>query len=171
MEYALSIGKRLDLSAGSIEHLRMAALLHDIGKIGIPDAILHKIDKLSDAEYGTIKAHSEIGANILKSMQTFEDLVPAIYHHHERYDGKGYPQGLRGENIPLHARIIAIADSFDAMISDRAYRDALNVETALAELESNKGTQFDPDIAHIFIEILHQSPPDMNKIMEPEWYL
>jgi energy-coupling factor transport system substrate-specific component len=171
MEYSKSIGQRMKLAEQNIEQLKKSALLHDIGKIGIPDIVLHKQTKLSDEEYDIIKSHSEIGATILKYIKSFKNLVPAVYHHHERFDGKGYPHGIKGEAIPLHARIIAIADSFDAMTSNRAYRNALSFKTALSELERGRGVQLDPDITDIFIEILKESPYYFTLFREPEYHL
>jgi putative nucleotidyltransferase with HDIG domain len=170
MEYSAGIAKKLRFSQINLQRLKKSALLHDIGKIGVPDFVLHKQSKLSDEEFALIKAHPEIGAKILKAVKSFRDLVPAIYCHHERFDGKGYPRGVRGEHIPLHARIIAVADTFDAMTSDRSYRMAFPRETALVELEANKGTQFDPHIADVFIEMMIDSP-DCFEQTEPEYYL
>jgi putative nucleotidyltransferase with HDIG domain len=171
MEYSKDIGQRMKLDKQDIEELKRSALLHDIGKIGIPDVILKKQTKLTDEEYTTIKSHPETGAAILKHIKSLKDLVPAVYHHHEQFDGNGYPQGIKGKAIPLHARIIAVADTFDAMTSSRAYRKALSFRTALSELERNKETQFDPDIANMFIEILQESPYYFSRFREPEYYL
>jgi putative nucleotidyltransferase with HDIG domain len=171
MEYSRNIGQRMRLDKQDIEDLKRSALLHDIGKIGIPDVVLKKQTKLTDEEYAIIKSHPETGAAILKHIKALKDLVPAVYYHHERFDGNGYPQGARGKEIPLHARIIAIADTFDAMTSSRAYRKALSFRTALSELERNKGIQFDPDIANVFIEILQESPYYYLRFREPEYYL
>jgi len=171
MEYSVDIGQRMKLDENDIEQLKKSALLHDIGKIGIPDAVLHKKGKLSDVEYSIIKAHSEIGATILKAIKSFNYLVPAVYHHHERFDGKGYPHGIKGGEIPLHARIIAVADSFDAITSNRPYRNAFALQEALAELEKNKEVQFDPYIADTFIEILNSSPYYFSIHREPEYFL
>ncbi|MDR2595789.1 MAG: HD-GYP domain-containing protein [Treponema sp.] len=171
MEYSKGIGQRMKLDKQDIEDLKRSALLHDIGKIGIPDIVLNKKTKLTDEEYTTIKSHPETGAGILKYIKAFKDLVPAVYHHHERFDGEGYPEGVKGTAIPLHARIIAIADTFDAMTSSRSYRNALSFRSALSELERNKGVQFDPDIADIFIEILQESPFYFTRFREPEYHL
>jgi len=171
MEYSKSIGQRLKLDKQDIEDLKRSALLHDIGKIGIPDTILKKKTKLTNEEFAIIKSHPETGAAILKNIKSFKHLVPAVYHHHEQFDGEGYPHSLKGERIPLHARIIAIADTFDAMTSSRSYRNALSFRKALSELERCKGTQFDPDIADIFIDILQESPYYFSRFREPEYYL
>jgi len=172
MEYSKSIGHRMKLDNQDIEDLKRSALLHDIGKIGIPDMVLKKQEKLTNEEYKIIKSHPETGASILKYIKSFKNLVPAVYHHHERFDGEGYPDGVKGAAIPLHARIIAIADTFDAMTSSRSYRKkALSLRTALSELEQNKGIQFDPDITNIFIDILQESPYYFSRFREPEYFL
>jgi putative nucleotidyltransferase with HDIG domain len=171
MEYSLQIAKYMSLPANEIERLKMSALLHDIGKIGIPDSILQQRHKLSAEDYAVIKRHPEIGANILKSIGSFDGLVSSIYYHHERYDGSGYPHGLRGEQIPLGARIIAAADSFDAMTSGRSYRSALSFDLALVELKFSQGVQLDPHITEVFIGLLRASPPNLGQTLEPEWYI
>ncbi|GBU24287.1 phosphohydrolase [Fibrobacteria bacterium R8-3-H12] len=169
MEYAVGIAKHLKLPEKDIGRLKISALLHDIGKIGISDAVLHKESKMSDKEFAVIKKHPEIGANILKAVGAFKDLVPIVYHHHERFDGMGYPQGIYGEQIPLYARIIAIADSFDAMTSTRPYRKALQVENALLEIELNGGKQFDPSISNIFIDRFGDIFEGALRNIEPEY--
>jgi len=172
MEYSKSIGQCMKLDKQDIEELKRSALLHDIGKIGIPDVILKKEAKLTEEEYAVIKSHSETGAAILKYIKSFKHLVSAVYHHHERFDGEGYPDGVKGTAIPLHARIIAIADTFDAMTSSRSYRKkALSYRTALSELERSKGIQFDPEITDIFLEILQKSPFYFTQFREPEYHL
>jgi putative nucleotidyltransferase with HDIG domain len=171
MEYCKSVGHRMKLDKQDIEDLKRSALLHDIGKIGIPDMVLQKQAKLSDEEYVIIKSHPETGAAILKHMKSLKHLVAAVYHHHEQFDGNGYPQGISGKEIPLHARIIAVADAFDAMTSNRAYRKALSLRTALSELERDKGTQFDPEIANFLIEILQETPYYFTLFREPEYHL
>ena len=143
-----------------IDLIALAGLLHDIGKIGIPESILDKPGKLTKEEYEIVKRHPEIGAEILSSIRQFEEVVPAIRHHHERYDGRGYPDGLKGEEIPVMARIIAVADAFDAMLSKRPYRDALSLNSAVKELQRNKGSQFDPQIVDILLNII---PDLLNK--------
>ena len=155
-EYALLIGKKIGLSEEELKKLRIGGLFHDIGKIGIPDAILLKTDKLTNDEYSEIKNHPAIGAHILSNATIFQDLIPIVKHHHERYDGKGYPSNLLGEGIPLLARITSIADTFDAMISRRSYRDALSLEFVKDELRKCSGTQLDPKLVPIFLEILEQ---------------
>jgi len=171
MKYSVTIARQINLSDKEIDHLKKSALLHDLGKIGIPDVILHKKSGLSDEEYAVVKKHPQIAATILKAIGYFKDLIPAIYYHHERFDGRGYPAGIRGEEIPLHARIIAVADSFDAMTSCRPYRESFPLQKALAELENNRGTQFDPNIADVFIGVINDNPDFFNLIREPEYYL
>ena len=170
-EYSLCIARTMKLSEKDLQLLQKSALLHDIGKIGIPDIILHKDSELTEEEYAAIKAHPEIGANILKPVEAFKDLVPAVYCHHERFDGKGYPRGIKGEDIPLNARIISVADSFDAMTSDR--RNAFTYEAALAEIKRNKGIQFDPCIADILLGLFKEEsfPYYFNLMIEPEYFL
>jgi len=154
-EYSVLIGKYLNLSEEDLHLLKIGGLFHDIGKIGIPDSILLKTSRLTDDEYSEIKNHPTIGSHILSNATIFEKAIPIVKHHHERYDGFGYPSKLAGENIPYLARIAAIADSFDAMTSRRSYRDSMQIEIVKAEIEKNKGTQFDPNIADVFLDILN----------------
>ncbi|MGI6631005.1 MAG: HD domain-containing phosphohydrolase [Bacillota bacterium] len=151
-EICRKIGKALGLSESEISKLEAVALLHDIGKIAINEGILNKPGKLKEQEWDEIRKHPEIGYRILNTSYEFSELADCILAHHERWDGRGYPQGLKGENIPLISRIIAIADSYDAMTSDRPYRKALSIERAVLEIIKNSGTQFDPEIAKLFIE-------------------
>lgn len=137
-----------------MEMIRFCGLLHDIGKIGISDSLLNKPSPLREEEYELIKEHPIIGEQIVKEIKFLELGVPLIRHHHERYDGKGYPDGLEGEKIPLLARILTVADAFDAMVSTRPYRRALTFGEAKKELEQKAGTQFDPRIVKIFCKIL-----------------
>ncbi|MFA6692517.1 MAG: HD domain-containing phosphohydrolase, partial [Acholeplasmataceae bacterium] len=136
--------------------LKAISVLHDIGKIAIDDQILNKPGKLNNEEWENIKRHPEIGYRILSSSPEYIQIAEDILYHHERYDGKGYPRGLKGEEIPIRARIITIADSFDAMISDRPYRKALSKQEALNEIKKCAGTQFDPKIAELFIELFQE---------------
>ncbi|MDG5789750.1 HD-GYP domain-containing protein [Evansella sp. AB-P1] len=151
---SLQIAKKMNLSKNLCDKIRIGGLLHDIGKIGIPENILTKRAKLSDEEYDLIKTHPIIGHDIIKHVSTFHGsgVLDIVLYHHERYDGKGYPKGLKGKNIPLVARIVAVADSFDAMISKRVYRKEYDLEYTLNELKKNKGTQFDPEIVDIFLQ-------------------
>ncbi len=153
--YSVLIGKYLGLPENQLDLLRVGGLFHDIGKTGIPDNILFKNDKLTDDEYSQMKAHSSIGADILSNSIIFKNLIPIVEHHHERYDGSGYPSRLSGENIPYLARITSVSDTFDAMTSNRVYRDALPLDTVIQEIEKCKGTQLDPKIADVFLDILH----------------
>ena len=153
-EYSVLLGKNLNLSEEDLHLLKVGGLFHDIGKIGVPDSILLKTTKLTDDEYSEIKNHPTIGAHILSNATIFENAIPIVKHHHERYDGHGYPSKLVGENIPYLARIAAVADSFDAMTSKRTYRDSLPLDVVKQEIEKNKGTQFDPNIADVFLDIL-----------------
>lgn len=163
-EYSVLIGKALGLSEEDLKTLKIGGLFHDIGKIGIPDSILLKTDKLDDEEYSEIKNHPAIGAHILSNATIFKDIIPIVKHHHERFDGHGYPGKLKGEEIPYLARIAAVADSFDAMTSKRSYRDSLPMDVVIEEIEKNSGTQFDPDIAKIFIDILKNNPDEIKRI-------
>jgi len=141
-----------------LHELELAALLHDVGKIGVPDALLDKKTALSMSEFEQVKAHCEIGARILQHVPGLENVAKAILHHHERYDGLGYPYGLSRNDIPLASRLIAVADSFDALTSDRPYRKAVATEEALRELQLGKETQFDPDIVDVFISAVNEKP-------------
>jgi len=143
-QLAIMIAKELSLPAPEIEDIRLAGLLHDIGKIGIPEKILNKPDNLTSIEFNQIKVHPYISAQILKPIALFKPLLPFVYHHHERWDGKGYPDGLRGEAIPLGARILAVADAFDAITADRVYRPGKGDNAAVNELVKWAGIQFDP---------------------------
>jgi len=140
------------LDEEQIHRIYLAGLLHDIGKVGINEAVLRKKGKLTKAEYDHIKKHPPIGAGILSGIKQMSDIVPGVLSHHERIDGRGYPNGLTGEQIPLIARIIGLADSFDAMTSKRTYREALSLDEALAEIEKGLGSQFDEQIGRVFIE-------------------
>ena len=154
-EYSVLLGKYLGLSEEDLYLLKIGGLFHDIGKIGVPDSILLKTSKLTDDEYSEIKNHPKIGAQILSNATIFEKAIPIVKHHHERYDGFGYPEKLSGENIPYLARIAAVADSFDAMTSRRTYRDSMDLDIVKGEIEKNRGTQFDPIIANKFLDILN----------------
>ena len=152
--YAVMIAEELKLSADELERLRYAGLLHDIGKIRIRDHILHKPGRLTDAEFREMKKHPEYGVEIMQPVKAFHTILPAMLHHHERYDGRGYPHGLAGEGIPLSARILCVADCFDAMTSDRPYRKGMPVADAVSELAKNKDTQFDPLLVDIFLNLV-----------------
>ncbi len=149
---AEQMAKVQPISENQIHHIYLAGLLHDIGKIGVTEAVLCKNGKLTDEEWATIQAHPRIGASILSEIRQMSEIVPGVLGHHERVDGKGYPGGLTGDEIPLVAKIISIADSFDAMTSKRVYRDAMSIQRALKEIEKGIGTQFDEDAARAFLD-------------------
>ena len=155
-EYSVLIAKELGWEQKDIINLRHAAHLHDIGKIGIPDTILNKPTRLTEEEYAVIKEHTVIGAEILKNITLIDYVMEVARHHHERYDGSGYPDGLKGEEIPIQARIVAVADSYDAMQSRRIYRNSLSAEVIYEEIKNNRGTQFDPEIANAFLRLLDE---------------
>jgi diguanylate cyclase (GGDEF)-like protein len=148
------IGKRLNLSDNTIETLKHAAVLHDLGKVGIPDSILHKRKSLTKKEYEIIKTHPQIGSEIIRPVHFLKDLAPIILYHHERFDGLGYSEGLKGKEIPLGARIIAVADAYQALISDRPYRKAHSEKEALKIIREGSGSQFDPEIVDSFMVIV-----------------
>lgn len=150
-EYSLFIGKEMALSSEDLSSLTYGAMLHDIGKIGISESIITKPGRLTDEEFDTVKTHPEKGFEILKDIHFLKDARLGVLHHHERYDGHGYPHGLKGRDTDLKARIISIADAFDAMTSDRSYRKALTIEQATEELVNNKGIQFDPDMVDLLV--------------------
>jgi HD-GYP domain-containing protein (c-di-GMP phosphodiesterase class II)/pSer/pThr/pTyr-binding forkhead associated (FHA) protein len=151
-DYSLLLAEQLRLPIGDKYQLQIGTPLHDLGKIGIDDAILRKPGKLTPGEFEAMKTHTTKGAAMVTSLLNMAPMIPIIKHHHERYDGKGYPDGLRGEQIPLSARIVAVADAFDAMTSDRPYRKALSVDAAFFELAKSAGTHFDPQCAHAFLQ-------------------
>lgn len=165
-EYSVLIGKKLGLDEKTLHILKIGGLFHDIGKIGIPDSILLKESKLSDEEYSQIKNHPMIGVHMLGDAAIFTDILPIVKHHHERYDGRGYPSQLVGEDIPYVARIAAVADTFDAMTSKRSYRDSLPIDIVRAEIERCSGTQFDPNIAKVFLDIMDNDFDSIREIQE-----
>ena len=167
-EYSHLIGKHLNLPEDDLKKLKLGGLFHDVGKIGVPDSILLKTEKLTDDEYSEIKNHPAIGSHILSNATMFKEIIPIVKHHHERFDGHGYPSKLVGEDIPYLARIAAVADTFDAMTSKRAYRDPLPLDIVKAELEKNKGTQFDPQIADVFLGILNNNYDEIEKIQNKQ---
>lgn len=152
-EYAVKLGEAYGLPKNKILDLRNAAVLHDIGKIGVKDEILNKTGKLTDIEFDQIMRHPTIGADIIKKVDFLQKISDTVRYHHERYDGKGYPSGLSGEGIPIEAYILGLADSYDAMTSDRPYRKALTNEEALNEIKINKGTQFHPELSEKFLQV------------------
>ena len=152
---ARQIGSEISLPRGQMEALTSGALLHDVGKIGIPDRILQKSGRLTDDEYAEIKRHPMLGVSILTPVDELASALPVVKHHHERFDGKGYPDGLRGEDIPLIARIVSVADAFDSMVRARPYGYGISRKAALGEIEENSGTQFDPRIVRALLEVVY----------------
>jgi HD-GYP domain-containing protein (c-di-GMP phosphodiesterase class II) len=150
--YSSAIAKYLQLNPMERKWLKIASVLHDIGKIGIEDQILRKPDRLSSEEFNMIKRHSDMGAEIIEHIRQLREIVPGVKYHHEMINGKGYPDGLKGENIPLLAKIVAVADTYDAMTTNRPYRKALEKEAAIEELKKCSGTQFDSQVVEAFIE-------------------
>ena len=163
-QYSLAIAKRLDYSEEKCENLRQMALLHDIGKIGIPDAILNKPGKLTDEEYEIMKTHVIRGGEILKDFTMIDNVSVGALYHHEKYDGSGYCHGLKGEEIPLDARIIGIADAFDAMTANRVYRKQLDLDFVIAELKRCSGTQFDPRLVDILLALIDEGAIDVKRL-------
>lgn len=151
--YGMLIAEAIGGTPDFIETVKLAGLLHDIGKIGIPESILGKKDQLSNGEYKAMMDHTVIGARILGHIDALKHVIPAIKHHHERFGGGGYPDGLKHDAIPIAARILSIADSFDAITTDRPYRKGLSFEEAIRELETNRGVQFDPELVKVFSEV------------------
>jgi len=158
-EFCENIAIKMDLDKEEVYQIKIAGLMHDIGKIEIDETILNKPQKLDDDEWHKIRKHSEIGYQILSSVNELSKIADYVLEHHEKWDGKGYPRGLKGKEILLQARIIAIADSYDAMTRSRTYDKALSEEEAVNEMKECTGTQFDPEIVRIFVE----------KVLEKEW--
>jgi HD-GYP domain-containing protein (c-di-GMP phosphodiesterase class II) len=158
---ATGMGLELGLSREEIQRIRIAALLHDLGKIAVPDEILDKPATLSDAEWQAIGEHPRVGQVILEQASSLREAIPVVLHHHERFNGGGYPHGLRGNEIPIGARIVAVADAYHAMVHDRPYKAALTHEEALLELRRHAGTQFDPAVVDVFCTMYADGvPPD-----------
>ena len=155
----VAMARQLQLPESDVERIRVAALLHDVGKVAVPAEILDKPAALSPAEWRTVVQHPRLGQVILEHAAALRDAVPIILHHHERYAGHGYPYGLRAKEIPLGARIVAIADAYDAMISDRPYRRAISHQAAIAELREHAGTQFDPELVGLFCDLYATRAP------------
>jgi HD-GYP domain-containing protein (c-di-GMP phosphodiesterase class II) len=153
-DYSLMIAEELGLSEDTTRTLRVAGLLHDLGKIGIPDAILRKPGRLTDEEHEVMKQHPVLGWLIVSAIPSLSETLPAIRHHHERYDGRGYPDALSGEEIPLLGRLMAVADAFSAMTTDRPYRKGMACEDAIAELRRGRGSQWDPELVDAFLRAL-----------------
>jgi diguanylate cyclase (GGDEF)-like protein len=156
----VAIGRQLDLPEAELERLRVAALLHDIGKVAVPEEILEKPSALTSAEWRSVVQHPRIGQVILEQATALRDAAPIIVHHHERFAGHGYPYGLRGNDIPLGARIVAVADAYDAMTHDRPYKRAVSHEQAIEELRRHAGTQFDPELVNVFCDLYAARAPE-----------
>lgn len=154
--YSREIARRAGFNQAQQDTIFMMGLLHDVGKIGVPDTIINKPGRLTDEEFAVIKTHSSVGAEILKKITDYPELMTGARWHHERYDGKGYPDGLSGESIPEVARMIAVADTYDAMTSNRSYREALKQEQVRSEIEKCKGSQFDPRFADIMLQMIDE---------------
>ncbi|MEW6188804.1 MAG: HD domain-containing phosphohydrolase, partial [Actinomycetota bacterium] len=165
-KYAVAIAKKLSLPESEIESIRIASMLHDIGKIGLDGTILNKPGKLTPEERALVNLHPLMGVNILKSLEFLKSTIPLILYHHEHFDGMGYPEGIAGKAIPLGARIIAVADAFNAMISERPYRRALSIEEAIEELRNYSGTQFDPTVVEAFLKILRRESRKPLKVQQ-----
>jgi putative nucleotidyltransferase with HDIG domain len=154
VRYSTQLARALGMGQEDIDNVRKASILHDLGKVGISDKILLKKAKLTKGEFEEIKKHPQIGADIIRPIQFMQEIIPLILYHHERWDGKGYPEGLKGEGIPLGARIISIADVYQALTSDRPYRKAFTKKEAMTILREGAGSQFDPEIVKVFLGIL-----------------
>ena len=155
-EYSKEIAKRLGQSEERQQEVFYIGLLHDVGKIGVPDEVINKKGRLTDEEYEQIKRHPIAGYDILKNITELPGIELGARYHHERYDGKGYPEGIKGEEIPLIARVVAVADAYDAMTSNRSYREVMPQEKVRAEIEKNKGTQFDPQVADVMLSMIDE---------------
>jgi HD-GYP domain-containing protein (c-di-GMP phosphodiesterase class II) len=155
-QWAQRIARRIGLDEKVVETYRIAGLVHDTGKIGVPETVLLKPGRLTDAEFDQLRRHPQIGYDILSGIAPLADVLPGVLHHHERWDGKGYPHGLKGEAIPQVARILALADTYDAMTSTRSYRAALPMDKVLSEIRDNAGTQFDPALAPVLLELIQE---------------
>ena len=165
---SMYFGNYLGIQKEDLEKLNLAASFHDIGKIGIPDNILLKEGKLTGEEYDQIKLHTIIGPNILSVSDIFKDVCPIMQSHHERYDGKGYPNKLKGEEIPYLARVLTLCDSFDAIVNKRPYKEAQTIDYAIEQIEQGKGTQFDKDLAEKFITMVNENREEIEKIVHGE---
>ncbi|MCR5401096.1 MAG: HD domain-containing protein [Treponema sp.] len=167
-EYAVLLARELGFSDEELNQIRQTGLLHDIGKIGVPDAVLNKPDRLTDEEYAIMKTHTTIGGEILKDFTLIPHVDEGAKFHHERYDGSGYPNGLKGEEIPLNARIIGLADAFDAMTANRVYRKALNMDYVIQELKRCSGSQFDPTLVEILLKLIESGEISAEEIQKKD---
>lgn len=157
-KWASTTARELKLSDGEVKNIYWASILHDIGKIGISERILRKKAVLNENDWVLIKMHPTIGSNIVSSIDALPSLTPTIYAHQEKFDGTGYPKGIAGKNIPLGARILGIADAYQAMVEDRYYREARTHEEAITELKKVRGTQFDPEVLDVFLGVVNSAP-------------
>jgi len=157
-QYAVAVAEAMNVAAQEVEKIRVGANFHDIGKIGIPDAVLQKPEPLTGPEFEVIKQHPTIGKRILEGVAKFHDYLSIVELHHENHDGTGYPWGLRGEGVPLGARIVHVVDAFDAMTTSRPYRPAMARDKALSILSDNAGSQFDPVVVEVFLRLAKQAP-------------
>ena len=164
--YTRQIAAELGYEGEELDHIYYIALLHDCGKIGVPDKILGKPHRLDDEEYEIIKRHTICGSEIFSSFKSLASAGEGALYHHERYDGNGYPNGTAGEDIPFIARIICVADAFDAMNTNRVYREKLTKESIMNEIEKNKGQQFDPEIADVMLRLLRENKINMDIVRE-----
>lgn len=155
-DLAIAVGREMGLSRSELDRLEKAALLHDVGKIGVPDAILRKPSSLTEDEWAEMRRHPAIGKNIIKGIPFLEDVAEIVYSHHEQFDGSGYPRGLKGNEIPLGARIFSVVDAYDAMTSDRPYRKAGSPVAAVQEIITHSGSQFDSEVVDVFLRVLEQ---------------
>jgi len=154
-EYSVAIAERMGLGEEEVRKVKLAALLHDFGKIGVPDSILRKPDKLTEDEFKVITAHPTLSADILAQIPGMDEIARIIVHHHEAWDGRGYPDGLKGEEIPIESRIIAVAETIDILIHGSVYRSVVTLQEALEEIKRGAGTQFDPRVVEAAAEILN----------------
>ena len=150
----MKLGEYMGMDSETVELLRIGGLFHDVGKIGTSDDILSKTGKLTNTEYDTVKQHTIKGAHILSALSMFKEIVPIVKSHHEYLDGTGYPDGLKGDQLTIETRIVSVVDAFDAMMSDRQYREKLGLETARQQLLSNSGTQFDEKVVTSFLDMI-----------------
>ncbi len=165
--YAAMVAQAAGMSGAEVEEIRLAGLLHDVGKVGIPEAILNKSGPLDAAEWETMKAHTQLGARLLEPLRAMDRVRQMVLHHHEFFDGSGYPERLEGQQIPIGARIIAIADAYDTITSERTYKKARSAEDAFAELERCSGNQFDPELVRLFIETMRRQPRQIVEVAVP----